>query len=423
MARDDSGSMQARIHRGAHEVGGSCIELEAAGRRLVLDLGRPISAGRDEIVPRPSISGLQHFDPSLVGVVITHPHLDHYGLSVGIHDSVPVFMGETAHRLLTEATFFTSAPVPPKPKGFLRHRETFVLGPFSITPFLNDHSAFDAYSLLVEADGRKVFYTGDIRGHGRKARMFEQLLAEPPPNVDVLLMEGTNIREGNDDNAYGPTERDVEVQLADLARSTPGMVLATFSPQNIDRLVTVFRAAKRSGRELVLDLYAATVAAATGLQTIPQASWDRVRVYVPQAQRRRVIADAAFERTDAVRHARIFPDEMRARSKELVVAFRGSMTGELERIGCLAGARAVWSMWPGYLKDESGQRLRTFLQRRNIQLSVLHSSGHAFVPDLQRLVAAINPDRLVPIHSFASGRFAELFPRVDRQKDGSLWAI
>jgi mRNA degradation ribonuclease J1/J2 len=39
------------------------------------------------------VPGLEERDPSLLGVVISHPHLDHYGLSAGMHDSVPVVMG------------------------------------------------------------------------------------------------------------------------------------------------------------------------------------------------------------------------------------------------------------------------------------------------------------------------------------------
>ena len=44
--------MRARIHRGAHEIGGSCVELEADGCRLVLDVGRPLSMyiGRNEVL-------------------------------------------------------------------------------------------------------------------------------------------------------------------------------------------------------------------------------------------------------------------------------------------------------------------------------------------------------------------------------------
>ncbi len=36
--------MRLRIHRGAKEVGGTCIEAEARGRRLVLDVGLPRGA-------------------------------------------------------------------------------------------------------------------------------------------------------------------------------------------------------------------------------------------------------------------------------------------------------------------------------------------------------------------------------------------
>lgn len=76
------------------------------------------------------------------------------------------------------------------PAGFLKHRQPFDVGRFRVMPFLNDHSAFDAYSMLIGAGGRRLFYTGDIRGHGRKKDIFAELLRDPPSDVDVLLMEG-----------------------------------------------------------------------------------------------------------------------------------------------------------------------------------------------------------------------------------------
>ena len=48
-------------------------------------------------------------------------------------------------------------------------------------------------------------------------------------------------------------------------------------------------------------------------------------------------------------------------------------------------------MWPGYLRDRSGARLRSSLGSAGIPLVLDHASGHASVPDLQRLVAALNP--------------------------------
>jgi len=416
--------MRARIHRGAHEVGGNCIEVESAGTRLVLDLGRPLTASLDTEVPLPAVPGLREDgEDRLGGLLITHPHLDHCGLAAKIAPSVPIFIGEAADRILQEAAFFTPAAIALKPAGFLRHRETFRIGSFQVTPFLNDHSAFDAYSLLLEAGGRRLFYTGDLRGHGRKAALFDELLREPPREVDVLLMEGTHIGPGTRADDRGASETDVENECIDAFRATKGMILALYSPQNIDRLVTFYRAAVRSGRILVMDLYTAGVAAATGRETIPQASWDKVRVYVPQAQRAKVLREQAFERTQVVRPDRIYPEELASRPGDLVLTFRLSMARELQAAGCLGGSAAVWSMWPGYLKEPSGRALREFLDRLGIPLTIHHASGHAFVPDLRRLVESLAPRRVVPIHTFAGDRFEDFFPRVEPHRDGEWWEV
>jgi ribonuclease J len=97
--------------------------------------------------------------------------------------------------LLEAAAFFSPVSDVVEAAGYLVDRTPFVLGPFTITPFLNDHSAFDAYSLLIEADEQRLFYTGDIRALGRKKSLFDKLLADPPAALDVLLMEGTHVRE------------------------------------------------------------------------------------------------------------------------------------------------------------------------------------------------------------------------------------
>lgn len=189
--------MRVRIHRGAHEVGGICIEVESSGARIVLDVGRPLDVPQDELVPLPDVNGLRDQDPSLLGLIISHGHQDHWGLIDQVAKNVPVYIGAATHRIMKEARFFASG-VALNPAGFLRHRESFALGPFTITPFLNDHSAFDTHSLLIEADGRRLFYTADLQAHGRKARMFEEFVRKPPEGVDVLLMEGTHLRQEGD---------------------------------------------------------------------------------------------------------------------------------------------------------------------------------------------------------------------------------
>ena len=443
-------SMKVRLHRGAHEIGGNCIEIESGGQRIILDMGWPITVEPGQDVPLPDIPGLSPgtgagtgTDAALRGIVISHPHPDHYGLMRKVSSEVPVYIGEAAANILREAAFFSPFGIDLDPAGFLAHRRPLEIGPFTVTPFLNDHSAFDAYSMLVEAEGKRLFYTGDIRGHGRKSGIFEELLRKPPENIDVLLMEGTHVRadageadaaeanaaeanaaEANAAEAQrGPSERDVEDDCVATFRSTPGMVLAMFSPQNIDRLVSVFRACRRAGRELVIDLYTAQIVKAAGVDTIPQPDWEGVRVYLPRSQKARVIREKAFDRTDAVKPHRIYEEELVARKHELVVLFRASMARELDAMRCLDGAGVVWSMWDGYLRDASGARLKAFLAEREIPLVIHHASGHAYIPDLQRLVRALAPARVVPVHSFGSDQFEKFFPRVDKRCDGEWWGV
>lgn len=293
--------------------------------------------------------GLSTGDPELVGVLISHGHPDHYGLAAQIHSSVPLYLGEATQRILSEAAFFAPTGISLTASGFPRDRAPLRLGPFTVTPFLVDHSAFDSHAILVEAGGRRLFYSGDLRAHGRKAQLFERLIADPPAAVNALLLEGTRLSRGG--GAENVSEQDVEQQIAQVCRDTQGIVLACYSGQNIDRLVSVHRAARRAGRMLTLDLYGAMIAAATQKHaTIPQLDWDAVRVFVPLSQRIRVKQSGEVERTRIPRESRLFPENLAAAAPELVLTFRGSMTGELDRANCLDGARAIWSMWPGVFR-------------------------------------------------------------------------
>ena len=101
--------MRLRIHRGTKEIGGTCIEVEAQGKRIVLDAGLPLDAPDDEEMRRcllPAVPGFRERDESLLGVLISHPHLDHCGLARHIRPDVPVWIGEEAHSILTAASRF-----------------------------------------------------------------------------------------------------------------------------------------------------------------------------------------------------------------------------------------------------------------------------------------------------------------------------
>ncbi len=415
--------MRIRIHRGAHEIGGTCIEVEAGGARIVLDVGLPLDAP-DEYDENllPDMPGFRKPDESLLGVVVSHPHLDHFGLARHIRPEVPVYIGQDAHNILNAASPYVPGGQAFANPRFMANRVPMKIGPFQVTPYLVDHSAFDAYALLVEADGKRVYYSGDFRAHGRKGKLFERMIKHPPGNIDIMLMEGTTIGRAGSEEGYA-TETDLEWQFVKAFKETRGIHFVWTSSQNVDRLVTVYRAAKRTGRSLIIDLYTAVVLKATGRDTIPQSDWDDVKLYLSQAQRVHVKKHGLFD--DLARHSknRVYQEFLPSTSGRTVMLFRPSMMSDRGVQGVLDGAGLTYSMWDGYLKDRQGQGVVRWLERHSVPWQTIHTSGHASTPDLRRFAAALAPRKLVPIHSFETDRFAEFFDNVVQEQDGAWWEV
>lgn len=400
--------MRLRILRAADEIGGNCIQLESQGKTILLDLGLPLVAPKPDPSFLPDIPGLaEGGNPDLLGIVISHPHQDHYGLLSCVHADVPVYLGDGAKKLLEAASFFTPGAHIRQPVQTYLSGKPFELGPFAITPMLVDHSAYDAHALLIEADGKRVLYSGDFRAHGRKSQQMESLFTRPPPDIDVLLMEGTTL--GRETDAAPQTESELEAEIATSVKETQGLVLAYFSAQNVDRLVTFYRAAIRSGRSLIIDVYTACLLDAVERPSLPSTGAENIRIFLPQRQKRQIIRGKGFDRVEPYRSRRIYPDEIAQHPERWLMMFRGSMTQDLEVMNCCADGKLIYSLWPGYL-DRGEEDIRGWSQRQRMRFEVQHTSGHAHFRDLKRFVEAMAPKTLVPIHTLHPKRYAELYP-------------
>jgi ribonuclease J len=415
--------MRVCIHRGSKQIGGSCVEVESLGQRLLIDLGLPLDAEKNSIQYLPDIIGLDGSDPSLLGIFISHPHLDHFGLLAHISPKIPVGMGPAARRILTAAAPFLPGNWPIPTQGWnYKSGQCFEVGSFSITPFLVDHSAYDAYALLIESDGKRLFYSGDLRAHGRKAVLVQRLVANPPTDIDVLLLEGSSLGRLNDGQQF-PREADIETQFVQAFSATEGLVLVHTSAQNIDRVVSIMRACKRTGRKLVIDLYTAAILEATGNPNIPQSNWPDVALFIPQAQRIQIKENAWFDLLKHHAANRIFIENLREVQSKSVLLFRPLYCRELERGNCLKGAAYVYSQWEGYLEKDYYLKLKDWLERNAIPKISIHTSGHASPADLKKIVEAINPRMVVPIHTFSPERYSKLFANVQVYNDGEWWNV
>lgn len=174
--------MRILIHRGSNEIGGTCIQLFTEQSSILLDLGQPLSKGSKVI----DVTAL---NPD--AVLISHPHQDHFGLIEDLASDVPVYMGELGMNLINATRMLIGKNVLKNKIHHFKTRQPFEVGDFTITPYLVDHSAADAYAFLIEAEGKRVFYSGDFRAHGRKSVLFDKIVSNPPRDIDLLFMEGT----------------------------------------------------------------------------------------------------------------------------------------------------------------------------------------------------------------------------------------
>lgn len=416
--------MRVCIHRGSHQIGGSCVEIEQNGLRILLDFGLPLDADSTKHPAIPAtLSGLDGRDPSVLGVFISHPHLDHFGLLPVLAPSIPVGMGPAARRIVTAAAAFSGLPwVTPAPGWDYQSGQCIDVGPFRITPFLVDHSAYDAYALLIESQGQRLFYSGDFRAHGRKSALFGALLRTLPRGIDVMLLEGSTLGRPPEDGRF-QRESDIEDQLVTEFSAAQGLVLTHTSSQNIDRLVSIFRAARRTHRLMVIDLYTAAILQATGNPNIPQSHWPDIRLYVPQRQRLQILSSGLFDLLHQHAKHRIYIEELCARANSLALIFRPIHCRDLEKANCLAGARYIYSQWAGYWQREDFSLLRTWLKSHCIDKSSIHTSGHASPAHLEEFARVLAPRKVVPIHTFVPQQYQSLFANVELHRDGEWWTL
>lgn len=397
------------------------MELASQGKRLILDLGLPLDAEENTKDYLPEIKGLDGSDPTLLGILVSHPHQDHFGLIKHASSDIPVGIGKAARRILIAAAPYMLDNWEITRAGWdFESEKSFSIGLFTITPYLVDHSAYDAYALLIEADGKRLFYSGDFRAHGRKSKLFQKMLAAPPNDIDVLMLEGTNIARETDRYL---SESDLEPGFIDQFKRTKGLALVQCSAQNIDRVVTVFKAAKASNRNLVIDLYTAEVLRATGGKHIPQSYWNDIVLYVPDRQARRIAWIKKFE--DLHRHSRnrIYIEKLAEHPERYALLFRGLHMQDLEDAECLTGASYVYSLWKGYWERGDNDNIKDWLESHHIPVQHLHTSGHATKGDLKRFAEALNPGTVIPIHTFSPEVYSEAFNNTEILEDGTWFEL
>ena len=272
---------------------------------------------------------------------------------------------------------------------------------------------------MIEANGKRLFYSGDIRGHGRNAHLYDDIIHNPPENIDVLICEGTQI--GRDPDFAYPDENSVADRMIEVFEETEDMCLVWCSSQNIDRLISVWDACQRSGRQLILDMYTAEIIRAAEEEALPKPGTDGVTVFLPSSQKMKIVREQAYHVSTPYYPHRIYPEKLAGVAQDSVMIFRPSMLRDLERAKCLDGARLISSVWSGYV--HRGHKELEKMKGMGINRVHIHTSGHATVDEIQKFVEAIAASRIVPIHVEDREGFAALSDRVEMKNDHEWWEV
>ncbi len=382
--------MNIHIHRGQNQIGGNIIEIATDTTKILLDIGLELDDDKNQSLPE--IQGL--FDSAEYDAIfISHYHGDHLGLAYYTHKDIPIYMGEASYKIIKASDNYKNTESF-TPSGFLSHKKSISIGDITVTPYLCDHSAFDSYMLLCEADGESILYTGDFRSNGRKP--FEWILKELPKNIYVLICEGTTLsREGY----VAQTEQELEENAVELFQRKKGPVFVLQSSMNIDRIVTMYRAAKRSGRVFLEELYMAEITSAIG-GSIPNPDFSEVYTFITNPKR--------YETLSKYNHK--VGKEFISKS-HFVMCVRNSMLSYLKSLSnemSFEDGVLVYSFWSGYKDTDDMKAFLQECENLGLEIVTLHTSGHADRETIKQFIKTVNPKKLIPVHTESAEEFKAL---------------
>jgi ribonuclease J len=398
--------MTITIHRGTNEIGGSCVEITADKTRVIIDIGLSLDFEKktneqQELIRKQAQSWCSDVD----AIFISHYHQDHHGLLSEVPSQIPLYVTPGTSSMFTINSIF----LPNKKKienvqiihpGSLNSPVIpITIGDIKITAFTVDHSAYDACAFLIEAEGKSILYSGDIRLHGRKGILYKNL----PRHVDYLILEGTN----SEKDQLSRTEEEIERDFIDLfEKDSNKLNFVWCSGQHIDRLTNIFKASRKTKKTMVIDIY---VAAA--LHEIHKLNR---KIPSPVSHGIKVLYTHPIEyKADETNYSlilskqRIKPVEIRENPGQFVVIMRPSMLKFIRTNLKVPHANVITSIYNEYEKNEN-----SFFNWVNIQCydkEHFHTSGHADKKSLKVIADYISPKEIIPIHTFNKEKFCLIF--------------
>lgn len=239
--------MQIKIHRGVNQIGGCVTEIKSKKARILIDVGTNLPTCTSNVKVN-----VANISKKCDAVFITHYHLDHLGEYMQVKKEVPIYIGKQAKEIFTiyqkkmkepNIAEVTQAHID-RIEAFktFKQDEQIEIGDMKITPIRIDHSAFDSYMFLIEANGKRILHTGDFRTHGPIGRNTPKIL-KGIGKIDVLICEHTTL--SRLDETF-MSEFMLQQEAINLIQDNKYVFIMCAST-NIDRIASFYHANKKAG--------------------------------------------------------------------------------------------------------------------------------------------------------------------------------
>ena len=427
-------------HGGVNEIGGNAFVVETVNGKILLDFGRSFNKEgtyfEGFLLPRtfqglkdffefdilPRIQGLyaqgfmqEQESPDIDACLLSHAHLDHFGNLNLIDDGIPIYMGETTATIIqsiqdtTRTRFgrpYIRQATAESPSNFRTFRtgDVIQLKDLEITPIHVDHSLPGSYGFVIEGNReRQIGYTGDLRLHGWREDLTKDFIKiAKQKNLDVLLIEGTNINEDFDMN-----ERKVQEDLALAIAKTESLAIANYSLRDIDRFRSFYLAAKKNGRKLLINVkqaYLLQLLQDDPHLEIPALDDPYIDIYkrpkrkyykweIGLFENHSMVESPDFDQTEYILHCEFW-----------------NLTDLIDIQPHPKKSTYFYSHGEPF--DEEGaidfKRLQEWVNHFQLEFKQYHASGHAPRSDLKRIIEEIQPQLVIPIHTEHPEMFQEL---------------
>ena len=407
-----------KVYQG-NQIGGCITVISTAKTKIVIDFGEnlPGSTREDNIA----------FDWSkekVDAVFFTHYHGDHIGRFMEIPKDVDLYMGEVTYKIMLnirkelqddEAVKFLNERLENGSITFIDRDVPIKVGEdMTITGYAVDHSAYDAYMFLVEANGTSILHTGDFRDHGHRGHIFKNgedhniildvinhyVLQNGRRKVDVLIIEGTMLGEREGEEYF--SEKQLQAWAKDYFTNHKHIFLKV-SSTNVDTLASFYNAGRSAGMTMYANRYIR----------------NQFRVYRAAGRKHGThMYDFGITKQLPFLSDKEGADNTRALAKIEEMKKNGfiAIVSEYEYYEKMMDMfedihpQLIYSMWEGYLdpdKDAYNPELLRFYEKYH-GISK-HTSGHAHKHLIEQVITAVNPTQCIwPIHTEAVENFKKL---------------